>query len=242
MAASSPPKTPISSLSKELEAAFAADGDQKMLMTAKSRRKLASSLRDLDEDLNGADRMRTRAVKELLASEKSYLNHLQIVEKFFMEPLLEDASLGVSGSDFAAVFGDLPAIIQVNKELLESLEKSSDRIGRVFLELAPYLKFYSTYAQDFEAAARTVETLAANNKAFRNFMTAQETRPEVQLKLNALLITPVQRIPRYKLLLEDVVKNTPERHEDAANLKDALEQIEAVAWHINEQLREHEAA
>ena len=45
---------------------------------------------------------------------------------------------------------------------------------------------------------------------------------------------------RYKLLLEDVIKNTPETHSDKANLKEALSQIEAVAWHINEQLREHE--
>jgi hypothetical protein len=45
---------------------------------------------------------------------------------------------------------------------------------------------------------------------------------------------------RYKLLLEDVIKNTPESHRDKENLKEALTQIEAVAWHINEQLREHE--
>ena len=40
--------------------------------------------------------------------------------------------------------------------------------------------------------------------------------------------------------MEDVIKNTPESHSDKANLKEALSQIEAVAWHINEQLREHE--
>ena len=37
-----------------------------------------------------------------------------------------------------------------------------------------------------------------------------------------------------------MIKNTPETHSDKANLKEALSQIEAVAWHINEQLREHE--
>ncbi len=42
------------------------------------------------------------------------------------------------------------------------------------------------------------------------------------------------------MLLEDVIKNTPESHPDKANLQEALKQIESVAWHINEQLREHE--
>ena len=68
----------------------------------------------------------------------------------------------------------------------------------------------------------------------------QESRPEVQLRLNALLITPVQRIPRYKMLLEDVIKNTPDCHPDKKDLKEALETIDALAWHINDQLREHE--
>ena len=58
----------------------------------------------------------------------------------------------------------------------------------------------------------------------------------MQLRLNALLITPVQRIPRYKMLLEDVIKNTPDCHPDKKSLKEALEQIDALAWHINEQV------
>lgn len=42
-----------------------------------------------------------------------------------------------------------------------------------------------------------VERWTEKNAKFRHFLEAQETRPEVQLKLNALLITPVQRIPRF---------------------------------------------
>jgi hypothetical protein len=36
------------------------------------------------------------------------------------------------------------------------LEECDDCIGKVFLELAPYLKFYSTYANDFESAVKLV--------------------------------------------------------------------------------------
>ena len=64
------------------------------------------------------------------------------------------------------------------------------------MELAPYLKFYSTYANDFEAAVKLVERWTAKSKAFRTLLSNQESRPEVQLKLNSLLITPIQRIPR----------------------------------------------
>jgi hypothetical protein len=77
------------------------------------------------------------------------------------------------------------------------MEQSTDQIGKVFLELAPYLKFYSTYANDFESAIKAVEEWKDKHKGFRNLMANQETRPEVQTKLSSLLITPIQRIPRY---------------------------------------------
>lgn len=44
---------------------------------------------------------------------------------------------------------------------------------------------------------------------FAAWRRAQEDLEEVKgLKLNALLITPVQRIPRYKLLLQELLHNT----------------------------------
>ena len=42
------------------------------------------------------------------------------------------------------------------------------------------------------------------------------------------------------MLLEDVIKNTPDCHPDKVHLREALTQIDAVAWHINDQLKEHE--
>ena len=98
------------------------------------------------------------------------------------------------------------------------MEISNDKIGQVFLDLAPYLKFYSTYANDFKQATNLVEEQLAKNKPFRLFMERQESRPEVCKKLNALLITPVQRIPRYKLLLDDIIKNTPRYHPDKVQM------------------------
>lgn len=55
--------------------------------------------------------------------------------------------------------------------------------------------------------------------------------------LSDLLITPVQRIPRYVLLLQLILKNTANDHPDAKYLKDALREIKKVATIINERKR-----
>ena len=145
-----PPGTPewMAPLSRELESVIA----QRNLLTAKTRKKVLDDLNEAAYEVEDSEmeKLRKKAVEEVISSEKTYLNHLETAAEFFMKPVRERGML--PNSDYATIFGDLPSIIQVNKELLQALENSSDRIGKVFLELAPYLKFYSTYANDFQSA------------------------------------------------------------------------------------------
>ena len=65
--------------------------------------------------------------------------------------------------------------------------------------------------------------------------------PEARgLSLQAFLVTPVQRIPRYKMLLEDMLKHTPEDHPDHENLRNALKLVSEIAKSVNETIRNHE--
>lgn len=53
-----------------------------------------------------------------------------------------------------------------------------------------------------------------SDTAFKSFINKQESRPEVGKKLPSLLITPIQRVPRYKLLLQEVLQHTPNKHKE----------------------------
>lgn len=53
-----------------------------------------------------------------------------------------------------------------------------------------------------------------NDPAFKKFVCDQETRPEVGRKLSSLLITPIQRVPRYQLLVKEVLQHTPYNHKE----------------------------
>ena len=232
------PSTPeyTKSLSRELEDVI----NKQNLLTSRTRRRVLMSLQETsqkgeDEEMT---KLRKRAIEEIINSEKAYLSQLETIEEYFMKPIQESGLL--PQNVFANIFGDLLGIRQVNKELLAAMEVSTDQIGKVFLDLAPYLKFYSTYANDFRDASKLVEEHTEKNKAFRQLLANQESRPEVQKKLNSLLITPVQRIPRYKLLLDDIIKNTPRFHPDKENLQEARTHIDAIAWYINDQIKEHE--
>src|SRR5690349_12017086 len=60
------------------------------------------------------------------------------------------------------------------------------------------------------------------------------------IDLESLLITPIQRVPRYVLLLSEVVKHTPATHPDQADLAKALQSMRRVADVINERKRDSE--
>lgn len=66
------------------------------------------------------------------------------------------------------------------------------------------------------------QTREENDSVFKKFICDQETRPEVGRKLSSLLITPVQRVPRYQLLVKEVLQHTPYEHREYRRLQGNL--------------------
>jgi len=61
-----------------------------------------------------------------------------------------------------------------------------------------------------------------------------------QLDLQSFLIMPVQRVPRYSLLLRDIAKHTWPEHPDYKELNQAVTEVEQIASWLNEKKKEAE--
>jgi hypothetical protein len=110
-----------------------------------------------------------------------------------------------------------------------------------FNNMGPFLKVYAHYVNNYNGALDLLHQWEKRSQDFGNFKMATEFRPECQsLKLESLLITPVQRIPRYRLLLQDLLKHTKETHPDFAKLKDVCGRIDEMAEYINDHLKAQE--
>ena len=62
------------------------------------------------------------------------------------------------------------------------------------------------------------------------------------LPLGSYLLKPVQRILKYHLLLQNIVKNSPCDLDGYGDILDALSTMTAIAHHINDMKRRHEHA
>ncbi|TPX43839.1 hypothetical protein SeMB42_g04565 [Synchytrium endobioticum] len=186
---------------------------------------------------------RNNIALEVLTTEQSYLNSLTLIQTVFVEPLL--AVMGtdreiVSRKVFDKIIPNtFHVIYNLNKSLLARLEErlqdsawdpSTGRLGDIFLDTGPYLKIYSLYIQNFNGALSIIDDQISRNQKFANFLKEDSIRQACKgLSIPAYLITPVQRIPRYKLLLQDLLKYTPANHVDRMDLENAYKLVEAVA-------------
>lgn len=181
---------------------------------------------------------RLQAVQEIITSEKSYLQHLETLMEYFVKPLKQQQI--IDDNSHTTLFGQIEMIHNLNGEFLKELESDMDNVAKAFLKMAPFFKLYSVYAFDYRNALLVLQQLTSNNAAFRKFLEQNESRPEVQRKLNSLMIVPIQRIPRYKLLLEQVLLYTSPADADFKLLKESVKQIESTVSHINSCVEDQE--
>mmetsp|Transcript_5100 Transcript_5100/g.6213 ORF Transcript_5100/g.6213 Transcript_5100/m.6213 type:complete len:239 (-) Transcript_5100:73-789(-) len=96
---------------------------------------------------------------------------------------------------------------------------------------------------NFDMATLMVKFNKKKFKPFKKLIKAfEKAQSETSsLELDSFLILPVQRMPRYLLLLKELHKYTPENHPDYAGLTSALDYISNVLSTINEKKRHAEA-
>ncbi|KAF9288028.1 hypothetical protein BGZ68_000925 [Mortierella alpina] len=114
-------------------------------------------------------------------------------------------------------------------------------IGDIFIEIAPFLKMYSNYVKTYTSALTHINECMSRNDRFAEFIKITTKRPECKnLDFQSYLMLPVQRIPRYRMLLESLLRHTPEDHPDHRKLQSAFKSMEHTANFVNETIRQHE--
>jgi len=115
--------------------------------------------------------------------------------------------------------------------------------GDVFANYAPLFNMYDEYSSSYEFATKTLVDREKSDAKLAKFLEEQSTQYAGVLRqqtILSLLIMPIQRVPRYLLLLKEMLKHTAEDHPDHALVEKAIQTISQVASHINEHIRERE--
>ena len=161
-----------------------------------------------------------------MTSEKTYVDVLKILDEFCRSVEEAFPNINVQGRTFFSV---VPTLLALNSHLLEEFEdriknwESRKKIADVLVAKANYLRIYSQYSDNFQHSRKLVEECVEKFPPFAKFLTEFEERPVCQgLGVRSHMICPVQRVPRYELLLKTYLKNQEEDSEDFEDSQKAL--------------------
>ncbi|KAJ7426668.1 FYVE, RhoGEF and PH domain-containing protein 2 [Willisornis vidua] len=187
---------------------------------------------------------------ELLETEQAYVNRLHLLDQVFYTELMKEAktSKTVPEEVVKMIFSNISSIYQFHAEFfLPELQKRMEdwnhnpRIGDVIQKLAPFLKMYGEYVKNFDKAVELITAWSDKSPPFQELIAdIQKRKVCASLTLQHHMLEPVQRIPRYELLLKDYVRKLPPESPDRGDAEKALEMIFMVAKHSNAAIAEME--
>lgn len=172
-------------------------------------------------------------VAEILKTEETYVRTLDLIINKLRPAMAAPAFRSVipNEHDIQILFpSSLNMLYQAHHDWLAQLKERVANwtpvtcVGDLFLLLSPYLRMYSVYVSNFELSSNKIRDLRRRPGAdfdaqVRELFLRCGSPPG---DLPSLLITPVQRIPRYVLLLKDLLKSTSPQHPDYNNLLRAV--------------------
>ncbi|XP_038020986.1 FYVE, RhoGEF and PH domain-containing protein 2 isoform X6 [Anas platyrhynchos] len=187
---------------------------------------------------------------ELLETEQAYVNRLHLLDQVFYTELMKEAKNGktVPEEVVKMIFSNISSIYQFHaKFFLPELQKrmenwsSHPRIGDMIQKLAPFLKMYGEYVKNFNKAVELITVWTEKSLPFQELIAdIQKRKVCANLTLQHHMLEPVQRIPRYELLLKDYIQKLPPESPDRNDAEKALELIFMVAKHSNTAIAEME--
>ncbi|XP_033092632.1 FYVE, RhoGEF and PH domain-containing protein 3 isoform X4 [Trachypithecus francoisi] len=184
--------------------------------------------------------------QELLHTEETYVRRLHLLDQVFCTGLTD---AGIPPEVTTGIFSNISSIHRFHGQfLLPELKTriteewdTNPRLGDILQKLAPFLKMYGEYVKNFDRAVGLVSTWTQRSPLFKDIIhSIQKQEVCGNLTLQHHMLEPVQRVPRYELLLKDYLKRLPQDAPDRKDAERSLELISTAANHSNAAIRKVE--
>ncbi|XP_037549901.1 phosphatidylinositol 3,4,5-trisphosphate-dependent Rac exchanger 2 protein [Nematolebias whitei] len=218
-------------------------------MTEESRSEhRAESGKDLEKQL----RLRVCVLNELLKTERDYVGTLEFLS-VFLHRLNQYAATrmdkNITEETVKALFANIEEILAVHRDFLSMVEEllqpephAHHEVARCFLHFRSRFQVYDEYCGNHEKAQRLLlelNKIRSVRTCLLNCMLLGG-RKNTEVPLEGYLVAPIQRICKYPLLLKELLKRTPKRHNDYHLVQESLQLMKAVCSSINEAKRQME--
>ncbi|XP_047220173.1 phosphatidylinositol 3,4,5-trisphosphate-dependent Rac exchanger 1 protein isoform X3 [Girardinichthys multiradiatus] len=203
------------------------------------------------KDSDRQQRLRLCVLNEILNTERDYVRTLLFLQSAFLHRIrqIPDDQQCLSPEHVKILFSNIEDILELHKEVLSAVESSlqpephpNHSLGHVFLQFKQSFSVYGEYCSNHEKALRLLMELnkIPNIRTFLLHCMLLGGKKSTDVPLEGYLLSPIQRICKYPLLLKELLKRTPKKHADYPAVEESLQGMKAVCSNINETKRQME--
>uniref|UniRef100_A0A3Q3A6C4 Osteoclast-stimulating factor 1 n=1 Tax=Kryptolebias marmoratus TaxID=37003 RepID=A0A3Q3A6C4_KRYMA len=180
-------------------------------------------------------------LQELRQTEEKYSDTLESILQHFMRPLEKF----LQAQDIESIFINIKELASTHHSLLDEIRNSifhhnAKNLYQVFVKYKERLLLYGHYCSQVEASTKHLDKLSMMKEDIRMKLEECSKRANSgRFSLRDLLMVPMQRVLKYPLLLQELLKHTTDPT-DKENLRTALDAMRDLAQCINEVKRDNE--
>uniref|UniRef100_A0A8C2TQ80 Rho guanine nucleotide exchange factor 11 n=1 Tax=Coturnix japonica TaxID=93934 RepID=A0A8C2TQ80_COTJA len=194
---------------------------------------------------------RQEVINELFATEVSHLRILRVLDLLFYQRMRKESLL--SREELALLFPNLPDVIEIHNSLSESMKKLREE-GPIIKEIGDLMlsRFDGLAKEEIQQvtadfcsyqsiALELIKTKQRKETRFQIFMQEAESNPQCRrLQLKDLIISEMQRLTKYPLLLENILKHTEAGTSEHDKLCRARDHCRDILKYVNEAVKQAE--
>ncbi|XP_048065877.1 phosphatidylinositol 3,4,5-trisphosphate-dependent Rac exchanger 1 protein [Megalobrama amblycephala] len=196
-------------------------------------------------------RLRLCVLNEILNTERDYVRNLAFLQSAFLQRIRQTSENQqcLTPEQVKILFSNIESILEVHSDFLSTLDASLQpepqahhSLGHVFLQFRDRFSVYGEYCSNHEKALRLLMELnkIPHVRTFLLHLMLLGGKKSTDVPLEGYLLSPIQRICKYPLLLKELLKRTPKKHSDYPAVEEALQAMKAVCCNINETKRQME--
>ena len=106
--------------------------------------------------------------------------------------------------------------------------------------MSNFFTIYGSYNVNYSTSSNIIQEMKRTKHPFIEWTKTQLKQSEIEeyreLSISSFLITPIQRLPRYILLMKEIVKYTPLSHPDYHYAVEAITKANEITTKVNEQI------
>nr|XP_040578903.1 FYVE, RhoGEF and PH domain-containing protein 6-like [Lepeophtheirus salmonis] len=195
----------------------------------------------------GSSQKVAKIAREIMTSEEAYVNNLKLLNVDFRAFVSKEIDDAIPPCELNKILSYFPELQLLNSDLLNDFTSrirnwdSNPKIADIMVIKGKFLLIYASYIKEFPRNSQFYQECLKKYPKFRELVLAFQLKKECRnLKIEHLMLEPIQRLPRYKLLFERYVKNLPVGDPDYEVSLEALEIILKIADKANTELKEYD--